>query len=63
MRDGDQCGMAGVLTCSFGAAAGVRFNGAGLELLYVDASRDGVSVLAVIGVLTGFKGELTPGEG
>jgi hypothetical protein len=63
MRDGDQFAVVGVLTCSLGVADRPRSSAAGLKLLYVEASRDGVSNLVDTGVLAEFKGESADGDG
>jgi hypothetical protein len=60
-REGDHAAVAGVLIASFGVPAGVKFKGTGLVDLLAESSRDGVFVLAELGVRAGFNGELTEG--
>ena len=61
ISEGDHDAVAGVLIASFGVLADVIFNGACLADLLAESSREGVFVLAELGVRAGFNGELMEG--
>ena len=60
-NDGLQVAVAGVVMASLDVPAGVRLSGAGLDVRLVEPSREGVLMLAELGVREGFNGELTEG--
>ena len=59
--DGLQVAVAGVLMATLDVPAGVRLSRAGLDVRLVEPSREGVLMLAELGVREGFNGELTEG--